>query len=377
MPDVDLLRLVFGLIVDLFRSRAALEAEILVLRQQIIVLRRSKLTRPPFMAADRLVLGWVCRLFPSACDALAIIRPQTVMRWHRAGFRSYWRWKSRRRSGRTRRVSRDPPVDPRGEHCQSVVGSAADSRRAAQARHRRWANQRRQVHGAEEGSSVTGAEDLPSHHADGIAAMDLFVVPTISFRLLYGLLILRHDRRRILWLGVTMHPTAEWIARQLVEALGWDRAPRYLMRDRDRSYGQVLLRRVRAMGIRDRPTSPRSPWQNGYAERLIGSIRRECVDHVVVLGERHLRHLLRSTCSTTMRRARTYPWARMRRSHALSRPSVTYSAAPCWADCITNTCGSNLRQAHAHADLVLIIDSKRSHQPASPPNRRAPIPHLS
>ncbi|MFL6798088.1 MAG: integrase core domain-containing protein [Xanthobacteraceae bacterium] len=122
--------------------------------------------------------------------------------------------------------------------------------------------------------------------------MDLFVVPTISFRLLYGLLILRHDRRRILWLGVTMHPTAEWIAQQLVEACGWDRAPRHLIRDRDRSYGEVLLRRVRAMGIRDRPTSPRSPWQNGYAERLIGSIRRECVDHVVVLGERHLRHLL-------------------------------------------------------------------------------------
>src|SRR5215204_2677155 len=95
-----LIRLVFGLIVDLFRSRAALEAEILVLRQQIIVLRRGKLTRLPFMAADRLVLGWVCRLFPSACDALAIVRPQTVVRWHRAGFQSYWRWKSRRRSGR-------------------------------------------------------------------------------------------------------------------------------------------------------------------------------------------------------------------------------------------------------------------------------------
>ena len=132
------------------------------------------------------------------------------------------------------------------------------------------------------------------NHADGIAAMDLFVVPTISFRLLYGLLILRHDRRRILWLGATTHPTAEWIARQLVEACGWDKAPRYLVHDRDRSYGEVFLRRVRAMGIRDRPTSPRSPWQNGYAERLIGSIRRECVDHVVVLGERHLCHVLQS-----------------------------------------------------------------------------------
>jgi len=99
---------------------------------------------------------------------------------------------------------------------------------------------------------------------------------------------------RILWLGATTHPTADWIARQLIEACGWKQAPHYLVHDRDRSYGEVFLRRVRAMGIRDRPTSPRSPWQNGYAERLIGSIRRECIDHVVVLGERHLRHVLLS-----------------------------------------------------------------------------------
>jgi transposase InsO family protein len=132
------------------------------------------------------------------------------------------------------------------------------------------------------------------NHADGIVAMDLFVVPTISFRLLYGLLILRHDRRRILWLEATAYPTAEWIAHQLTEACGWERAPEYLIHDRDRAYGEVFTCRVRAMGIRDRPTTPRSPWQNAYAERLIGSIRRECVDHVVVLGEPHLRHVLLS-----------------------------------------------------------------------------------
>ena len=132
------------------------------------------------------------------------------------------------------------------------------------------------------------------NHADGIASIDLFVVPTIAFRLLYGLLILRHDRRQILWLGVTAHPTAEWIAQQLTEAFGWQQAPKYLIRDRDRAYGEVFTRRVRSMGIRDRPTAPRSPWQNGHAERLIGSIRHECLDHVVVFGEQHLRHLLRS-----------------------------------------------------------------------------------
>jgi hypothetical protein len=101
-------------------------------------------------------------------------------------------------------------------------------------------------------------------------------------------------RRRILWAGATAHPTAEWITRQLTEACGWEQAPQYLIRDRDRAYGEVVTRRLRALGIRDRPTSPRSPWQNAYVERLIGSVRRECVDNVVVLGERHLRHLLLS-----------------------------------------------------------------------------------
>jgi transposase InsO family protein len=132
------------------------------------------------------------------------------------------------------------------------------------------------------------------NHADGIASMDLFVVPTVSFRLLYGLLILQHGRRQILWLGVTAHPTAEWIARQLTEAYGWTAAPRYIIRDRDAVYGDIFIRRLRAMGIRDRPTAAESPWQNGYVERLIGSIRRDCLDNVIVLGERHLRHLLKS-----------------------------------------------------------------------------------
>jgi transposase InsO family protein len=132
------------------------------------------------------------------------------------------------------------------------------------------------------------------NHADGIASMDLFLVPTISFRLLYGFLVLRHSRRELLWLGVTAHPSAEWIARQLTEAYGWQQSPRYIIRDRDCVYGDVFLRRLRAMGIRDRPIAPRSPWQNGCAERLIGSIRRDCLDHVVVFGEQHLRHLLHS-----------------------------------------------------------------------------------
>jgi len=124
--------------------------------------------------------------------------------------------------------------------------------------------------------------------------MDLFVVPTIGFKLLHGFVIVRIDRRELIWINVTTNPTAEWVARQITEAFPWDTAPGYMIRDRDRIYGMVVTRRLRAMGIRDKPTAPASPWQNGFAERLIGSIRRECLDHVIVWGEPHLRRILRS-----------------------------------------------------------------------------------
>jgi hypothetical protein len=124
--------------------------------------------------------------------------------------------------------------------------------------------------------------------------MDLFVVPTIGFKLLYGFLIVRIDRRDLVWINVTANPTAKWIAWQITEAFPWDGAPRYMIGDRDRIYGPVVTRRLRAMGIRDRPTTPASPWQNGFAERLIGSIRSECVDHMIVLGEAHLCRILKS-----------------------------------------------------------------------------------
>jgi transposase InsO family protein len=132
------------------------------------------------------------------------------------------------------------------------------------------------------------------NHAPDIAAMDLFIAPTIGFGLLYAFVIVRLDRRDLVWINVTANPTAEWIARQITEAFPWDDAPQHLIRDRDRIYGTIVTRRLRAMGIRDKPTAPAAPWQNGFAERLIGSIRRECVDHFVVLGEAHLRRILRA-----------------------------------------------------------------------------------
>src|SRR5204862_5081617 len=130
------------------------------------------------------------------------------------------------------------------------------------------------------------------NHAPDIPAMDLFVVPTIGFDLLYALVIVRLARRELVWINVTTHPTADWIARQITEAFPWAEAPRYLIRDRDAVYGAVVTRRLRAMGIRDKPISAGSPWQNCFAERLIGTIRRECVDHLIVFGAAHLRRVL-------------------------------------------------------------------------------------
>ncbi|SIO42183.1 hypothetical protein SAMN05443247_05151 [Bradyrhizobium erythrophlei] len=243
----------------------------MILRHQLNVLRRKSPKRPTFGIAG------LYRLAPKVLGALAIVKPETVIKWHRAGFRSYWRWKSRHRGGRPtvapeiRKLIREMSIAnplwgaPRihGELLKLGVDIGQTSVAKYMVRRRHPPSQ--------------GWRTFIRNHADGIAAMDLFVVPTISFRLLYGLLIMGHGRRHILWFGVTAHPTAEWIANQVTEACGWEQVPRYLIRDRDGAYGEVFIRRLRSIGIRDRPTSP---------------LRRECLDHVVVFSERHLCHLL-------------------------------------------------------------------------------------
>src|SRR5437879_4948244 len=132
------------------------------------------------------------------------------------------------------------------------------------------------------------------NHAPAIAAIDVLVVPTVGFKLLYCLVVLGHDRRQLLSFGITAHPTAAWLGRQITEAFPWDERPRHLVRDRDGIYGEAFKNRLRAMGIRDRPVAARSPWQNGYVERVIGSIRRECLDHIIVTGEQQLRRIMQS-----------------------------------------------------------------------------------
>ena len=290
----DLCSLIWCAVGGLVRSRVALQAEILVLRHQLNVLRRKSPKRMALGNIDRVVLIGLYRLAPKVLEALKIITPETVIRWHRAGFRAYWRYKSHPLSGRpklsaeVRQLVREMRLAnpfwgvPRihGELLKLGIAVGQTTVAKYMARRRRPPSQ--------------GWKTFLRNHTDAIASIDMFVVPTVSFQLLYGLVILQHSRRKLLWLSVTAHPNAEWIARQLTEACGWNEAPRYLIRDRDGAYGEIFIRRLEAMSIRDRPSSARSPWQNGHAERLIGSIRRDCLDHVVVFGERHLRHLLNS-----------------------------------------------------------------------------------
>jgi len=285
---------VLAVLASPFKSRSRLEAENAALRHQLIVLRRKVPGRARLTNNDRWFFVQLYRLFPSTLQALTIIRPETLVRWHRAGFRYYWRWKSGTRGGRPkietdlraliRRMGIENPLwgAPRihGELLKLGFEVAQSSVAKYMVKRRDRPSQ--------------GWRTFLRNHAPNIAAMDLFVVPTISFNLLYALVIIRLDRRDLVWINVTTNPTAEWIARQITEAFPWDDAPEYLIRDRDRIYGTIMRRRLRAMGIRDKPTAPASPWQNGFAERLIGSIRRECVDHFVVLGEAHLRRILRA-----------------------------------------------------------------------------------
>src|SRR5215468_530794 len=255
---------------------------------------RSAPHRLRLRGSDRALLVWMTWLWPSLLGLSRVVQPDTILRWHRAGFRAYWRWKSRGRPGRPRvsrelreliqRMSKENPLwgAPRihgellklgFEIAESTVSKYMIRRRGP--------------------PSQTWRRFL-RNHAEAIAAIDLCVVPTLTFERLFAFLVLGHGRRQLLWFEVTRHPTAEWLARQITEAFPWASAPTYLVRDNDRAYGHVFRSRMRAMGIRDRPISPGSPWQNAYVERLIGTVRRECLDRMLIFGEAHLRKILSS-----------------------------------------------------------------------------------
>src|SRR3989475_4555539 len=279
----------------IFRSRASLGLENLALRHQIGVLHKSAGKRPKLTAGDRLL--WIClsRLWRDWRSALAIVKPETVVGWHRAAFRLFWTWKMR--CGKPGR-----PV---------ISSEVRDLIRKMCWENPGWGAPR--IHGEllklgiDVGQSsvskyMVRCRKPPSqtwrtfleNHAQQLVSIDFFTVPTIRFQVLYVFLVLAHDRRRILHIDVTDHPTAAWTAQQLREAFPWDTAPRYLLRDRDSIFGRDFVEQVAALGMSEVLSTYGAPWQRAYIERVIGTIRRECLDHVIVVNERTLRRHLNS-----------------------------------------------------------------------------------
>ncbi len=274
-------------------SRSAIAAENLALRHQLGILQRS-VKRPRLRQLDRILWVWLSLFLENLRSCLIVVKPDTVVRWHRDGFRLYWRWKSRGKPGRPkidaeirrliRRMSRENTTwgSPRIQSELALLGHTLDQSTVAKymCRHHKPPSQ-------------TWRTFLTNHIGD-LAAIDFFVVPTVRFQLLYCLVVLRHDRRRVVHFNVSAHPTARWTGQQIVEAFPFDEAPRFMVRDRDGIYGHDFRERVRHMSIEEVVIAYRSPWQSPYVERLIGSIRRECVDRVIVLNEAHLRRILTS-----------------------------------------------------------------------------------
>lgn len=290
------MRIILALIRALFRDRCSLALEILALRQQLAILQRS-VKRPKLRPRDRLFWVVLRRCWEGWDASLLLLKPDSVIRWHRQAFKAFWTWKSRRKKpGRApldpeaialiKRMANKNPTwgAPRITSELLLLGFKVRDTTVAKYMPRR-----------KHGPPSQRWRTFLKNHMPQTAACDFFVVPTATFRLLYCFLILSHDRHRIVHFNVTAHPTAEWTAQQMVEAFpGGGPIPKYLIRDRDGIYGSYFRKRVQNTGIREVVTSRKSPWQNPYVERVIGSVRRECLDHVIVFSEGHLRRVLKA-----------------------------------------------------------------------------------
>jgi len=289
---IPILQALAAFVKSLFRSRLGMQAEILALRHQLAVYQRTS-ARPRLRPADRMLWAWLSRAWPGWREALVFVQPETVIAWRRRRFRQYWTRLSRSgKPGRPsipnevrdliRRISTANPLwgAPRIVGELAKIGIDLPESTVA-----KYMVRRRKP------PSATWRAFLKNHIRD-IVATDFFVVPTVRNQILFVFLVLAHERRRVLHFNVTAYPTAEWTAQQVVEAFPWVDASKYLLRDRDGVYGTWFRKRVAGLGMEEVLIAPQSPWQNPFVERLIGSIRRECLDHTIVLGERHLKRVL-------------------------------------------------------------------------------------
>ena len=290
-----LLRLLAVLTTRLFSSRRSLLLENLALRQQLSVFKQ-KHPQQRLALSDKLFWVMLSRFWAHWKRALILVQPETVVRWHRAGFRLYWTWLSRHRVRVGRRcvsrelrelifrmVAENPTWGaPRIHGELKMLGFDISERSVL-----RW--MRRAPRSPELAKRWAA---FLSNHREAIAAMDFFTVPTLTFGVLYCFFVIAHDRRRILYCDVTRHPTSAWVIQQLREAFPYDSAPKYLIFDRGTNFNAEVIDTVKSFGIEPKRTSFRSPWQNGVAERWVGNCRRDLLDHVIVLNKRHLKLLM-------------------------------------------------------------------------------------
>ena len=281
-----------------FLSRQETALEILALRQQVAVLKRKR-PRPQLNPWDRLFWTTLRQVWSRWAEVLIIVKPETVVGWHRAGFRLFWRWRSRARGGRpkitaelralVRRLAEENPTwgAPKIHGELVKLGFVVSERTVA--RYLRRLRRR--------GDTGQRWHTFLTNHREIIAALDFFTVPTVTFQLLYCFFVIEHGRRKILHFNVTRHPTAEWVIQQLREAFPEAGAQRYIILDRDAKFNADVLAFLQSTGLTPRRTSRESPWQNGIAERWVGGCRRELLDHVIPLNERHLRRLIRDYVS--------------------------------------------------------------------------------
>src|SRR6201987_3630045 len=288
-------RLSLGLVARCFRSRRRLLLENLALRPQLAVLKRRR-ARPKLRPFDKLFWVLACRFWTDWRRSLLVVTPETVVRWHRAGFQMYWSWisQTRKQLGRKKlstevrelifRMVAETPTSraPRINDEFLMLGFDVCERTIS-----RWRKR-----APRDPEPVKRWRAFLANHREATAAMDFFTVPTISFGVLYCFFVISHDRRRILHFNITKHPTSAWIIQQLREAFPFGASPRFLIHDRDAKYGTEVPAAIRSLKINAVRTSFESPWQNGVAERWVGSCRRELLDHVIALNERHLKRLL-------------------------------------------------------------------------------------
>lgn len=277
-----------------FQSRTDTAVEVLALHQQVAVLKRRR-PRPPLRPLDRLFWTLLRATWSRWKDALVIVKPETVVGWHRAGFRLYWRWKSRRRDGRPRikeeirvlirRLAQENSDwgAPKIHGELQKLGFVLSERTVA--RYLRSLQRR--------GDPAKKWLAFLRNHREAIVALDLFTVPTATFRVLYCFFVIEHERRRILHFNVTPHPSADWIVQQLREAFPEAASYRYAILDHDSIFNVDVIAFLKATGFKPKRTSIQAPWQNGTAERWIGSCRREILDHIIPVNEEHLRRLIR------------------------------------------------------------------------------------